>query len=344
MIRKTARSRSLKKNMRTGILLGALALSLGVTGMYTQTFTPQVFAQVTGGRAITITPPSLTFAVKPGDKLEGKLGLMNDSGDDILFSIYSFDMIVQDNQGTPEILPSGTITNNKYSASSWLGVDSPTVLVKAHSRADINYYIQVPANAGPGGHYAAVVYRPKRIDTARGSGAAINQQLATLVYFDVAGPIKESAAVKRFSAPGFSEYGPIKITTEIVNNGDTHIKPTGTLTVKNMLGKTIVTKELSTANIFPGGISRVLEDMVGKKWMIGKYEATLTAAYGRSNNLPLVATVAFWVFPWKIAVLILFLLVAAVLGYIYMKKKKPTPPSSQAKQADDQAEATQVTA
>lgn len=328
MRQKTAHSAKLrgetsKKNwLQTGVLLGTLSLSLLGTAIYTGVVSTSVFAQTTEGRAITITPPTLPFSVNPGDKKEGKLGLINDSNDDIVFSVYAFDMIVQDNKGTPEILPIGTIQNNKYSASSWIGVDSPTLLVKAHSRADIHYYVQVPTNAGPGGHYAAIVYRPQRIETARGSGAAINQQLATLVYFDVAGPIKESAQVKRFEAPGFSEYGPIKLTAEIVNNGDTHIKPQGTITVKNMLDKTIVTRKLEEVNIFPGGISRLIEETVGKKWMIGKYTASLMASYGRSNNLPLVATVAFWVFPWKVAVLLLALIIAAVLGYLYMKKNK----------------------
>jgi hypothetical protein len=313
-----------KKSIRSGILVGTLALSVLATGLYTGAFSPLAFAQTTTGRSITISPPSLSFSVSPGDKAEGRLGLINDSSEDILFDVLSYDMIVTDNQGTPEILPAGTIANNKYSASSWVGVDTPTILVKANSRANMNYYAQIPADAGPGGHYAAILYRPKRIETTKGSGAAINAQLATLVYFDVAGDIKESSSIKRFSAPGFSEYGPIKLTTEITNNGDTHIKPTGTLTVKNMLGKVIVNKEIKTANIFPGGISRVIEDSVGKKWMFGKYEAKFMATYGRANNLPLIATAAFWVFPWKIALLLLTLVIAAVLGYLYMRKNNHT--------------------
>lgn len=322
MIKKTVQTSELKTKLKSSIIFGALSLSLLATGLYTDSFSPLAFAQTTTGRSVTISPPSLSFSVKPGDKAEGRLGLINDSSEDILFDILSYDMIVTDNQGTPEILPAGTIANNKYSASSWVGVDTPTVLVKANSRVNITYYAQIPADAGPGGHYAAIVYRPKRIETTSGSGAAINAQLATLIYFDVAGDIKENANIKKFSAPGFSEYGPVKLTTEITNNGDTHIKPAGTLTVKNMLGKVIVSKEIATTNIFPGGISRLIEDSVGKKWMFGKYEAQVTASYGRSNNLPLMATAAFWVFPWKIAVLIVALIAAAVLGYLYMKKNK----------------------
>lgn len=309
--------------LKTGAVLVGLSASLMATGLYAGAFLPTAFAQLQStGRTITITPPSLTLSVKPGDKSEGRLGLINDSSEDILFSVYVFDMIVTDNHGTPEILPSGTIQNNKYSASSWMGVDNPTLLVKANSRADINYYVQVPLDAGPGGHYAAVLYRPKRIETTKGSGAAINEQLATLVYFDVAGSIKESATVKSFKAPFFSEYGPVKLTAEVTNSGDTHIQPVGSMSVKNMLGKVIATKDIPDGRIFPGGISRIYEQALGKKWMLGRYEASFTAMYGRSNNLPLVATVAFWVFPWKLALLVIGLIFAAILGLMYMKKNK----------------------
>lgn len=334
MILKTAQPRSSRVSLSQGIILGGLVLSLLGTGLYTGAFTPSVFAQVSSGaRAITITPPTLSFTVKPGDKSEGKLGIMNDSNEDILFSVIAYDMIVQDEHGTPEILAPGTISKNKYSASSWIGVDAPDLLVKAHTRGDIGYFMQVPADAGAGGHYAAILYRPKRIETANGSGAAINTQLATLVYFDVAGPIKENAAVKSFKAPGLSEYGPIKLTAEVTNNGDTHIKPMGTFKVKNMLGKVIATKDIPAGNIFPGGISRLYEQAVGKKWMFGRYEATFMATYGRSNNMPLMATVAFWVFPWKIALFILVLLIAAILGVVYLRKNKhksggSTPPQT----------------
>lgn len=332
MILQTAQSRSKNLSLSQGVILGGLALSLVATGVYTGVFSPSAYAQVTtGARSITITPPTLSFTVKPGDKSEGRLGIINDSNEDILFSVIAYDMIVQDEHGTPEILPPGTISKNKYSASSWIGVDAPDLLVKAHTRGDIGYFMQVPADAGPGGHYAAVLYRPKRIETANGSGAAINTQLATLVYFDVAGPIKENAAVKSFKAPGLSEYGPVKLSAEVTNNGDTHIKPVGTFKVKNMLGKVIASKEIPAGNIFPGGISRLYEETVGKKWMFGRYEASFMATYGRGNNLPLMATVAFWVFPWKIALFILVLIIAAVLGVIYMRKNKhksggSTPP------------------
>lgn len=323
MTYRTAQVTSLKSKVATIGLVSALSFGTLLTAVSADLI--PAFAQVqqtTKGRQLTITPPSLPLSVKPGDTAEGTVGLINDSNEDLDMEISVFDVIVQDDLGTPEILPGGTIENNKYSASSWLGVSTPRFVAKAHQRTDIRYFYQVPGNAGPGGHYAAIVFRPKPFTAAAGTGAAINMQLSTLVYFDVAGPIKESASVKSFTAPGLSEYGPVKLKALVKNDGDTHIKPVGTFSVKNMMGKVIATKEIPAGNIFPGGIARAYEQAVGKKWMFGRYTATFMASYGRSNNLPLVASVAFWVFPWKIALLILVILIAAILGYIAMKRNK----------------------
>jgi len=100
-----------------------------------------------------------------------------------------------------------------------------------------------------------------------------------------------------------------------------------------MLGKTSYTVEFGDRNIFPEAI-REIESKIGKKFMIGRYEATLLANYGQDNNLPLTASVAFWVFPWRLGLLIGLALVAIILGLMYWRKKghngtnKPTETSA----------------
>lgn len=311
---------SLKRKIANVATVGLL--SIAMVAMIAPEIVSPVLAQNVGGRSITISPPTLSITVEPGEKTEGRLGLINDTSTAMSFDVFIYDMIVTDNQGTPELLPGGTIGSNKYSASSWIAIDNPVLTVEANSKADLNYYAQVPANAGPGGHYAAIVYKPRQLNNANISGAAVTQQVATLVYFDVAGPIKEQATVKSFNAAGFSEYGPVNLRAEVTNDGDTHIRAIGKMTVKDMFGKTIATSDIPEGNIFPGGISRVYEKAVGEKWMIGRYVASFNATYGRDNSLPLAATVAFWVFPWKIALIVLVLITAAILGYLYMKKNK----------------------
>jgi len=65
-----------------------------------------------------------------------------------------------------------------------------------------------------------------------------------------------------------------------------------------MFGKEIDKTVLDQKNVLPNSIRRI-EVNWGRKYMFGRYEATLASIYG-NNNEPLSSTITFWVLPWKI--------------------------------------------
>lgn len=275
-------------------------------------------------RTFTITPPTVEQNLNPGQNAEGVMKVINDSPSPLSFTVITQDFIVEDTKGTPELLPPNTL-NKKYSAAAWVGVSPNSFTIERGKQQILNYYIQVPADARPGGHYTAVVFKPDSPIKIAGSGAAVNTVLGTLFEIGVNGDIKESAKVVRFSGNSFLEYGPANIFTQIINLGDLHIKPKGTITLSNMLGMKVSETKIKEANIFPGA-ARDLNTSVGSKVMIGRYKATLLASYGKNNNLPLAATFYFWVFPWKVAIIVVLVIIAAILGYMYWKRSKEKKP------------------
>lgn len=278
-------------------------------------------------RTITITPPTVSVTLDPGGRAEGTMGVINDSDEPITFKAEMKDFIVQDNAGTPELLPPNTLTNI-YSAAAWMGVTPQTFTLQPKKRQDLNYYIQIPGNARPGGHYAAVAFTPINPAGTPNTGAIVNGQLGTLFSIAVNGPIVERATVTRFFANGFQEYGPVDILTQIKNFGDLHIRTQGFVTVTNLLGKSTALP-LQAFNIFPQ-TGRDYANQYGGHWMIGRYKATLLASYGVKNNLPLTAVVYFWVFPWKITVIIILIIIALILGGMYYRKNGFKKPSKKA--------------
>ena len=58
--------------------------------------------------------------------------------------------------------------------------------------------------------------------------------------------------------------------------------------------------------------------------MIGRYKAVLLATYGLNNNLPLTATLYFWVFPWRLVLIIVLVIIALILLTMYLRKRKKT--------------------
>lgn len=273
-------------------------------------------------RTFTVSPPVIETTIKPGGYMEGKMKIFNESTTPLTFDASLQDFIVDNDEGRPTILQEDTLSN-KYSASSWIAVYPHTFTVQPKERFEVSYYINVPKNARPGGRYATVVFKPRSSLSVAGTGTAVQTQIGSLFYISVDGPITEKAEVTKFDAKRFVENGPITIFTSIKNLSDLHIRPKGYIKVINMLGKQSYVTPLTEYNIFPEA-QRNYENTFGKKFMFGRYKAELIASYGKNNNLPLTATIYFWVFPWKIVLILIVIIITAVLGYLYMKKNKKT--------------------
>lgn len=280
-------------------------------------------AQTTNQRTYTVVPPTEAVSLSPGGYKEGTMKFINDSDEVLVFTVEVQDYIVVDTAGTPNLLPPNTLSD-KYSAASWIAVYPNSFTIEPHQKQELNYYIQIPPDARPGGHYAAAVYTPSIPKSSGATGAIVNALIGTLFYIDIAGPITENAEITRFLAP-FKEYGPVDIQTQIKNLGDLHIRPLGNIVVTNMLGQKTA-NTLKEQNIFPGGVARDYVNKIGKGFMFGRYEAKLTASYGKNNDKFLVATVAFWVFPWKMAILAVLIIVALVLYFKLLRKGRTKNP------------------
>ncbi len=281
-------------------------------------------------RTYTLINPSISHNIGPGEKVEGSTKIINQASTPLTFKVGVQDYVVVDNQGTPNLLPPNTLSN-KYSAASWIGVTPSQFTLQPGATQTVNYYIQLPFDARPGGHYAAIVYEPINEDTTKQTGGSVNTQIGSLFYITVKGPVKESGSVSKFFTDSLHEYGPIKILTQISNMSDLHIMPKGKITVSGLFFKE--SQELSNRNIFPE-TKRDYENTFGSLFMLGQYKADLTATYGTNNNLPLVASLTFWVFPWRLLVIIVLLAIAIFLGVTYMKKrrKNSSGPHSEPKQ------------
>ncbi len=306
-MKKLPKINNLKRNLIIGL---ALSTVFSVVGIATA-------QEIT--RTITVVYPVVEQKLDPGKYVEGVTKVINQSNVPLTFQAAVEDFTVVDSVGTPNILPPGTL-NNKYSAAAWLGISPSTFTLKPGENQTLSYYLRVPFNARPGGHYAAVVYTPDvKSAGSKNSGGVVQSQVGSLFKITVNGPVTEKANVVKFFANPFQEYGPVKILTQIKNMGDLHFSPKGTITVSGLFFNK--SEDLSKHDIFPEA-ARDFENTIGQTLMIGRYKAELLANYGINNNLPLTATVYFWVFPWRITVVIILIIVAIILGWMYFKKRK----------------------
>ena len=283
--------------------------------------TPQLVRAQSGN--MIVAPARQILTIDPGETKTISIKFINQGTSPVGGIVGVADFVVLDKSGTPHFLDSENGLSSLYSAASWVTLPSPDAVITAGGQILLQAKIAVPVDAKPGGRYFGIYFEPgttipSEIGAEFEAGQAITPRLAGLVYLRISGPIEENAQVIRFAAPDFNEYGPVKMTTDIINRGNYHIRPIGKIDLYDFLGRKVATADLEEQNIFPDA-TRTYSNELGSQIMLGKFTAKLTASYGEAGQV-LTATTSFWAFPWRIALIILLTIIIIALVTIIMLK------------------------
>ncbi|OGY60214.1 MAG: hypothetical protein A3H06_01330 [Candidatus Colwellbacteria bacterium RIFCSPLOWO2_12_FULL_44_13] len=279
------------------LLVGALLGVVAITGVKT-------------AYALSISPLNFEVNGNPGEKISNIVRIYNDTE-----SVMSVEMTVQDfvaagEKGEVLVKEAGEETG--YGLAKWVGLTPASFSLAPRSSQMVEFTIDVPISAEPGGHYASILASTGGTPGEGSSGVGVVQKIGSLLLLNVAGEVREDMSVLEFTVPEFSEYGPETITARFSNEGTVHLKPRGFVLVKNMLGGEIARVDLPQLNVLPNSVRKV-DIPLEQGGQFGRYEATLAAIYGATNE-PVSAVTVYWVIPWKaLAVIGAIILVLLVL-------------------------------
>lgn len=300
------------------ILIAAVTLAVGWLGFNA------VFAQsqnnAPAGQGLEISPPVTVLKIDPGKSVNTKILVRNVTRTDLVVTGEANDFVAAGEDGTPKVLL-GEDETSPYSIKDWITIPGKVTLVPQEIKT-MNVTIKVPADGSPGGHYGVVRFTgtPPNL---QGQGVALTASLGSLVLLTVSGDITENMTVEEFSANkngnsgSFFESMPINLVERLKNSGNTHERPGGAVTIRNMFNKTVATFPYNpdARYVLPGS-TRKFEQTLDKKTMdgkrlFGKYSATLSITYGVKNDKTANATLTFWVIPWKLILAVIGLLIIA---------------------------------
>jgi hypothetical protein len=215
-----------------------------------------------------------------------------------------------------------------FELSDWISLEKDFVTIPAGMSQGVNFTLNVPENAVPGGHFGGIMVsvEPPEMKT---SGAGIGYEVANIVSIRVSGDVLESAQIRQFSTEKFIHSGiDVNFLIRVENEGNTLIKPTGPLEISNMFGKKVATLQFNEtlSGVFPKATENFEikweDDQVG----FGRYEAILSAVYGDDGRKSTMSsTVTFWVLPMNIVgpalgVLVVLFLIIYFGVKIYIKR------------------------
>lgn len=278
-----------------------------------------------GQLSLTATPLRIgdddSVVVQPGEKTQVSVRVTNTSDTPLKVFSSAQDFVVEEDGETPVPVTGESKDNNRWSLASWLTLVPSERTLQPRETSQISVLIEVPEDALPGGHYAMITHQPSTDLTAINAPDAatgLNQRVGTLLYVRVDGPINEEAYIRDFSIPEFSEFGPVEYSFTLDNRSDIHIHPQIGITITNMFGKQIDVIRPDTQNIFPF-TTRSFSGEWSKIWGFGRYKAELVASYGTTGKV-IMATTFFWIFPIKLALAALIVLLTAIATIISVRR------------------------
>lgn len=303
-------------------LIGISIVTLGNPGM----------ANAESGQAFSISPPLLELNANPGETINAEIKLTNVSAGPLSMSAQTNDFGSKNETGEPNIIfDTDKNTSDRYTLKSWITTPKEFTL-QSKQTLSLIVPITVPQNAEPGGHYAVVRFTGSS-PAASPQQVALSASIGSLILLKVSGDIRQDAKVEDFytAAPNFEktsffESSPVAFVTRIKNQGNLHIKPTGTVTIKDMFGKEVAAHRINgdpskekeqPGSILPQSVRRF--DAVHKEGLFGRYTATMKLEYADGKTLE--KSTQFWVIPYRAIIVGILILVILVTGLVMGVKR-----------------------
>lgn len=186
--------------------------------------------------SITLSPTSKKYTANPGDVIKDKLIILNDGQTDYGFTNYARPYSVDNNEYNTPNFDDPVPNADLY---SWVRFNSTSKEAKAGATVYVDYTIQVPKDASPGGHYGAIfaeVHPPKDSVKPEGNAIVRTKRVGMIIYLTVKGDIKEAGNAHKGTIQPWQLEPPMKASVIAQNTGNTHFFDSVTFTVFDSLG------------------------------------------------------------------------------------------------------------
>lgn len=280
------------------LLIAAFTIKFSVTGQQAD-------------QGLEISPPSQEVSVNPGEKITIKSSIMNRGTNAVPITVRIEDFTAVGDEGQVELTNDTT-----YSIKNWGNVTPNKFTLQPGSEQEVTATFTVPKDAA-GGRYGSFVF------SVAGKGgadaAALSQEIASLFLVRISGPVDEKLTLLSFDVPRFSEFGPIPFGIKVNNSGNVHVKAYGLINVTDMFGRKVKDVMVYETNVFPGA-ERTITASLPNKFLLGKYTATSIIYYGSDQKDVINTASTFYVFPVRIAAVILVIIIVIFLFRKRLKK------------------------
>ncbi len=277
-----------------------------------------VFSVAAQSLSFSITPTIFDMMAEPQQAWSSGVKVINNNDFELTVYATAVNFVPQGERGHGAFLPIAP-TEEGTTLASWMTLPEEAIVIPKESSVVVPVQISIPADASPGGHYAAVMIGTKP-PVEEGSLEIQTSQIITALFFvRVAGAVVEDGFIRTFRpAHWFATSPTMDFMLRFENKGTVHLQPQGEIRITNMWGKERgiipINHETNFGNVLPNSIRLFEYSWRGEASVldIGRYTADLSLAYGGATRNFETRTVSFWVIPLKPVLITLLVLVGII--------------------------------
>lgn len=315
----------------------------------TITPTPIKVVKPEGGINMSLTPIFINLTTEPGQTVNSSVKIRNNSN----FTEYLHIRVAKftAEAGGERLTIVDMAPEDQF--NKWISFDQNQFVLGPLDTKTIHFTINVPKSAALGYYYALVFERlEENIPEIKSETYVVGAPVLP-VLLDVHSPLakREVQLVDVKTDKLFYEYLPVEFEVKVKNSGNIHVVPDGNIFIDWGGSKDIAILNVNTSksNVLPqttrvytaswsdGMIVReeqrdeqgeFLRDKKGNKiiktvthfdkadrFRFGRYIAHVLLIYDNGQrDVPIEATVSFWVIPWKILLVSLVVLYFVIVG------------------------------
>jgi len=269
-------------------------------------------------QGIQISPFNYSYEIKPGDSVSAQLIISNvtDQAMDYVLETENFKDV--SDVGAPSFGGTDELELGVTTLKDWITIPvaNREGLIAAGDKKTIDFTIEIPVGADPGGHYAALFAKQITKTPEGKSVLGVQNRVGALIFVTVPGNVTKGAEISEFTFTKFFWKDLAEFTMKVKNTGSVHYDSKGKVTLTSLIGKTSEV-DMGTHTIIPK-FSRSYAGTWANKYPFGYYKVNGTATDGNGQLVSISG--ALWALPIMIVIPIIVLLALIIWFIVYLRR------------------------
>ncbi len=286
------------------------------------------YAPVWAQSALTlgVSPTLINISLEPGESWSSSLRIINPNPYQLKVYVDVVNFYSQGEDGSGYFI-SPKAQDNTF--ANWVELYKNELMIPAGQVSKLPIKVNVPDNASPGGHFAAILVGTKPAVNKNETKVSTAQVTTSLLFLQVNGDVHEEGKIRSFStAKKITDTAQMDFVLRFENTGNIHLLPRGEIKIvdwkNSVVGKIPINQNTDFGNVLPNTIRKYelswKKDNPNSFWNIGYYRAIVSLVYGHNEKKFDHSKISFWVIPWKKIVISISILLFLIWLFIFSIK------------------------